>query len=436
MPQTLPTYRTLDSSPVKGPWVSLGHGQTPPALPAAFGPPKFSREEQAANPDQPMTRLVKDVLRAGKWKVAEDEIGNPILWNVGKKTLQKIAENFRRAQHRGVAMNLGKGHGDPVTRLIHPDDMIAPIDAVAIEGESLWLSVYVTPEQARYLANPAMKVSPGVFDNWRDGQGNLYPTQLIHVAVTDSPVVTGQGPFVALSNQQSPRTKGVTMAEETPAAVADETTETTTEETPTPETPEMEDLALDGPGVPALIEEISKLLPGDVGLPADTTGETLVRDLRLITGAVMQEEAPAAEPVAEEILIDTPGDLPAELANTPGVRAFFAKQQKQIKTLSNQVSQLSRTANTVPRSQFVQKMQRLGRAGVQPGVLQAKLRFADKHQDYDLTQLDGLGVGVNMSNVARKAATGKAPAAPGAKQTEHTGIGRKLFGPNAVATRR
>lgn len=407
--------------------MSLGHGQAPPSLPRAFGPPRFTREQQAANPDKPMTRLVKDVLRVGKWKVDEDSAGNPILWNVGKKTLERIAENFRIAQSRGVAMNLGKSHGDPETRLIPTDELIAPIDQVIVENGVLWLSVYVAPDTARYLSNPAMKVSPGVFDNWVDGLGNRYPTQLIHVAVTDTPVVSGQGPFVALSNKQSSTRKGVTMAEETT------TTEETTDEAATDveESPEQQDLAVEGPGVEALIEEISKLLPGDVGLPADTSGETLVRDLRLITGAVMENEPTEEAAPAEEVLIETPGELPAELSNRQvdhSIRKAFAQQAKQIKALSNQVKTLSKVANTAPRARFVAKYMQLGRAGVPAGVLQAKMRFADSIQNYDLSQLDGLTPGVNLSNVAKTKRTAAAPKVPGEK-TKHTGVGRQAFGP-------
>lgn len=405
----------------------MGHGQAPPSLPKGFGPPAFTPADQAANPDKPMTRLVKDVLRVGKWKVGEDANGNPVFWNVGKKTLDRIANNVRQAQSRGVALNLGKTHGDAVTKLIHPNDLIAPYDQVIVEGDTLWISVYVTPEQARYLSNPAMKVSPGVYDNWQDGLGNIYPTQLIHVAVTDSPVVTGQGPFVALSNRQSPNAKGVTMA--------DEATTTETDEAPAADSAENENLLIEGPGVDALIKEIGMMLPGDVGLPSDTTGETLVRDLRLIRGAVMQE--PAAEPSAETV-IDTPGDLPAELANQqlhPAVQKALADQAKQIKTLSNQVASLSKQANTAPRALFIRKMQELGRQGVEAKFLHNRLRTAEKLNDYDLSHLDGLVSGVTMANVARSKATADPPKLE-TEKPKHAGIGVQAFGPQSSASRR
>lgn len=187
-----------------GPFLPLGHSRVPPAVPQLFGPPRFTEEEQAANPNSPMTRLVKDVLPVGRWKFGRDpETGKTVFGQVSPEFLRVLADQVSLAQSRGVSFNLGKSHGDFARGIIPTDELIAPIDQVATDGRVLWMSCYVTPEQAAFLSNPACKVSPGIKWDWVDGEGNVYPIQLIHVAVTDNPVVTGQGAFVALANHDS-----------------------------------------------------------------------------------------------------------------------------------------------------------------------------------------------------------------------------------------
>lgn len=192
--------RVLFNAP--GAWLPLGHASIPPVVTTKFGQSKYTAAQQAANPDKPMTRLVKDVLRVGSWKVGMDA-GQPVMWDVNRSTIALIANQFRLAQSRGIAMNLTKSHGDLLTGIVPTDDLISPLDQVLADGDCLWLSTYVTPKQAQDLTNPACKVSPYIRPNWIDGLGNKYPEMLLHVAVTDQPVLPGQGPFVAMANSQA-----------------------------------------------------------------------------------------------------------------------------------------------------------------------------------------------------------------------------------------
>jgi hypothetical protein len=187
-----------------GTWVSAA--DVPLEIARQFGPPKFSPEQQAADPGSARTRVLKDVLPVGQWKAGIGDNGQPVFLTVDASFLQQVVESFRQASARGVNFNLGKTHGDPATGLIHPDDLITPIDQLVTDGQTLWAACYVTPAQAQYLANPARKVSAGLRRNWMDGYGNRYPVQLVHVAVTDLPVVPGQGPFLAMSNTDSAAT--------------------------------------------------------------------------------------------------------------------------------------------------------------------------------------------------------------------------------------
>ena len=182
--------------------LDAGHDLPTPKVPAGlFGPPKYTAADQAANPDKPLTRIVKDVLHVGTIRVVDEANGDlEADWQVTPQHLAAIADAHRVARSRGFAAILGKTHGDERTRLIHPDDHLAPIAEFKTDGRVLWMSAYVTPEQARYLSNPALKVSPYLKGGYRDTGGHVYPIRAVHVAVTDNPRVPGQGMFqVALS---------------------------------------------------------------------------------------------------------------------------------------------------------------------------------------------------------------------------------------------
>ena len=183
----------------------LGHGVTPPR-PPDFGPSRFTPQQQAANPDKPLTRVIKDILHVGSAKVGFDENGNAIPWNVTPQTLTLLNSTSKERMQIGDAINLGKGHGDE-DLIIHSDDLICPIDEVKLANGVLWLSSYVTPEQKKYLLNPAMKVSVGVVRDYVAGDmthgEKRYPLALVHVAVTDRPAQLKQGPFLALANSTS-----------------------------------------------------------------------------------------------------------------------------------------------------------------------------------------------------------------------------------------
>lgn len=180
--------------------ISVGHSMPVP-IPPDFGPAKFTKEEQEANPHLPMTRVIKDVLRVGQWKEGFDENRQPILGDYTPQEMQRIYNNARLMMAAGHAINYGKSHGDD--QLIIPtDELIAPIDDIRLDNGILWTSTYVTPEQMIYLSNPARKVSAGLCRNYIAGNGTRYDGRtMLHVAVTDRPVVDQQGPFiVALSN--------------------------------------------------------------------------------------------------------------------------------------------------------------------------------------------------------------------------------------------
>jgi hypothetical protein len=111
-----------------------------------------------------------------------------------------------------------------------------------------------------------MKTSPGFAPGWVDGKGKKYGCQMVHLAVTDTPVVSGQGRFITLANEQ-----GTAM-----------------------------DFA-------ALVELLKTLLmkTGSPALPDDVSEETLMDSLKAIVEAM-------ADPESRD---EKDGQYPMEMAN-------------------------------------------------------------------------------------------------------------------------
>ena len=417
----LPRVRTLDLSPITGRFTPLGHGQVPPSLPQGFSRPRFSEADQLANPGEPMTRVVKDVLRVGRWKVGTKPDGKPNFWDVKRDDLIMLATAHKDATCRGVAMNLTKSHGNLQTGIVPTDELIAPVDELIVDGNVLWASCYVTPEQAKYLRNPACKVSPGIWDDWVDGYGNVYRSKMLHVAVTDHPVIPGQGPFVTMANAQS---KGKTM---------------------------------DFANLVSMINSLLAMTPMGLQLPEDVSEETLERDLTVIVaamngGSMETETAPDASDTAETI-VDGMGETVGEAVamsnrnarRTPSVssaeppawfRQFAAGVSSQFKTLSNNIATLQAGRVASAQQAYVNRVTALGRAGV-PARETARLMNLGRQYNWDQSLLpaDAADVPgrVNMSNPAKRLANGAAPSARANGSERPTdedcqNVAKKVFG--------
>lgn len=385
-----------------GAWLPVGHSQAPPTLSAKFrGPP------QRVDPitGKTLTRLVKDVLRVGRWAIDRDKTGGVVYWDVTPATLRTLAANFAVAQSRGVPANIGKTHGDGV--MIHPDDLIAPIDQVAVDDGTLWIAAYVDDEQRDYLLNPARKVSVGVLDNFLDGQGNRYSMALIHAAVTDQPVMTGQGPWRALAadslNNPSTSPQGTgnmdfaalveginaVMAAAGLGALPDDTNE----------------------------ENIAERLKGiaiAIGGSGETETETEVEDdseaTAAETGAAIDEADGFGMGYGEERML-------SNVLNGRGLRGvklrpFERAMLGAVKTLSNQLNALSSEKAANQKAAFEARLVELGKAGVDAKRIQMA-RTMGAQQGYSLSLLDLLAPSVSMKTLSRGSADGSAPAVPG-----------------------
>lgn len=342
--------------------------------PPDFGPPSPSQDSIDAGKTE---RVLKDVLKVGRWKTGYDEAGRPEFWDVSPATLENIAKDFHAMKAAGVGSNLGKGHGDD-NLIIASDDLIAPIADIKIANNTLWIACYVTPEEKQYLRNPARKVSVGVVPNWQDGRGKTYSMALVHVAVTDRPVVAGQGPFLALADSV---TGGSGM-----------------------------DFA-------ALLAAINTFMEalGFSPLPDDTTDANIV-DRLVGVAAAMGTKPEEPEPAGPEVpdapewtpSMDMTG-IPAPMADK--LRPIFAGFESQLKAMSDQLAAVKKKEDQAEKSAFNQKVGQLLVSGVPKTILDGKIALADKLKSFDLALLDGLAPVLNTgsNSKARKLADPNPP---------------------------
>jgi hypothetical protein len=327
-----------------------------------FGAGRFTQAEQDADPAKPLTRLVKDVLRVGKWKVGKEADGRPKLFDFTAEFLARLAQRFEEAKGRGVAFNLCNTHGK--NGEVRPEDLIAVLDELKFDGKTLWASVYVTPEQAIYLSNPTRKVSVGINHDWVDGQGNLYDVQLVHVAVVDNPVVSGQGEFIRLANEQE---VGMDFA--------------------------------------ALIEALNGLL-GKFGmgkLPEDVDENSLIAVLKTLGGGHEEEKAEGGVQMS---------NAAQEAEAVKGVMQLVNEQNGVIAELKNELAVMKKEA---AKGAFEMRLDNLARGGnITAGIRKTFLAIGEKG-GWELSLLDGLE-GENMApsaKVAKQLATEGSPAVEG-----------------------
>jgi hypothetical protein len=326
------------------------------------------------------TRIVKDILHCGRHKVGFDAAGKEVYWTVTPQVLAQILQDFKAAKKLNAGANLGKTHGD-AELLIHPDDLIAPIDDLKIDKGVLWMSAYVAPSDAEYLRNPARLVSPAIIPN-HERAGHRFAQYLTHVAVTDRPVLANQRPFIAMADTAGSGTMDIVAA------------------------------------VNMLLEAV-----GASALPDDTTPENIVdRLIGVASGMGMdtnEETETADEPLGGEMdLGELPG-VPAAMQDT--LKKVFSGYDARIKSLSDELATRKLAEATAAKKAFDVRVGELMGQGVPKTVLDGKIALANKLGSYDLAFLDGLASPLSTHSQAKKLADGSAPAiTPGVKSTEDT----------------
>lgn len=138
-------------------------------------------------------RIVKDVLRVGTWKWSGGEA------SFKAEDLAAIAESFAAQKTARILRPLQWDHSDPETNHASTDQVVTYLSDAWVEGETLWVAAYVTPEEAETLTGDDWPVSVHVVWNSQDQLGQTWPLQLLHVAIVDQPSMPGQARFAALA---------------------------------------------------------------------------------------------------------------------------------------------------------------------------------------------------------------------------------------------
>lgn len=383
-------------------------------LKSLFGPPLYTPEQQLQAPNQPRTRLIKDVLAVGRWKVGDD------FWDVKPETLNRIARTYHDATKAGNSFNLCYGHGHPVTGSVDARDLVRPLDQVRVFGNRLFTSTYVTQSEADKLRNPANRVSVRVLEKWTDGTGRDWPMALLHVALVDQPVMNKQGPFLDLCNDNRRRDMAEDTAEE---AVVDEVADDTGDET----AGGMGD-TFDFPTVLDLMTRTFNLLGVDV--PDGITEENLpiVWETLLSTLPANDDDEDDMDDGMDEMgdgaetmegLDPEAGALPAaDLANVDAsVRPILQMMLADNRALKGAVKDLSNAflqqRAEGARSSYIKKLDTLAKAGKINAKAVVSLTHNGAAHGYDLsllTPFDDLPGMVDMQRRGRSLATSQAAA--------------------------
>ena len=311
---------------------------------------------QNANPTKPMTRIVKDVLKVGRWVVGMDESNDPIFWNVTRADLHIIADTFKAHTDESIRHPLCWGHGRPFDGAVDERDCVADLDNVFVEGGTLWAASYVTPEEAMDLQRKPRRVSVRVVPSWMDGTGKTWTGPvLLHVAIVDHPVMHNQGNFVEMSMGSVDSMARFFNKERRDMAFTLNT----------------------------WVDAINQFLPdgsdipteGDGAITEDNADETLALVLSLMPNVEdVTVDEPVDEPVevaaAESAVIPDGGaldDMPVELSNNPLAR-FLNKRLGQlvdvVKSHDHQIRDMSTASANNRQDAFMSELTRLGRAGL------------------------------------------------------------------------
>lgn len=343
-------------------------------------------------------RVVKDILRTGRWHIGYENDGSKIYWTVTPETLTALEKRFREHRDLGIRHPLCWGHGDPFTKIVDARDCIADIDQVLVAGNTLWGTFYVPEAQAKDLQTKPRHVSVRVWPKWTDGRGRDWDMSLLHVAVVDHAVMDGQGPFVEMKLKQKPKGK-VNMA-----------------------------VTFD-----TLVAGINQLLPGDMELPTDGEGavteENFDQAFAMVLSLVGKGEEEETEPApvgGSEIEGGGLEEMPAELSTTAAgkwLAGFAAEIRKGMADLSTSVKTVASGAAKNRQAAFTTRLNELATEGRVKAKHIDGLMSQGRAMGWDLSILEPFGdvaPSIDMSNTAKAKAKAKPPAIPKSADAEPT----------------
>ena len=116
-----------------------------------------------------------------------------------RRISRRSRESFEKQKAVRILRPLQWDHSDPETHHASIDQVITYLSDAWVDGETLWVAAYVTPEEAELLTGDDWPVSVHVVWNSQDQLGQTWPLQLLHVAIVDQPSMPGQRRFATLT---------------------------------------------------------------------------------------------------------------------------------------------------------------------------------------------------------------------------------------------
>lgn len=385
------TQRDLDIASNQSAFLPVGHALPLPALPD-LSPSRFTDLDQSADPAQPRTRLIKDVLRVGDWPYV-DKNGQQRKWHVTQDTLHEVANCFRDYQQRGNASNFIWGHSDDNRDAIEPADQLIVSDGV------LWATGYFTPEEVKDLKNPSRKVSIRVEENALDGDGNVYSQLPIHFAVVERPVVPGQGPFRDFQQKQ----RAIALSLLRPSR--------------------RKDLAMDFETVKAGLNELFKSVGMDqLMIPDHVTDETTfdqwIKDAVAFInpGETVDTDGELDDAGGDAVPAEPEGEPAMSLSKTQGgkqvdLSALVTKAvNAAVEPLKKELSALKTQKANDAKAEYTGYVKDLGQAGLPGDECERLTKLGERH-GWDMELLAGAenNPKLDMSRVAKPHRNGTAP---------------------------
>lgn len=133
------------------------------------------------------TRFWKELIREGRWVNARAGF----TLEVDRERLGRWAERFAEMAAAGIRVPVPWGHS------YDPRDNAGFVEAVEVRGGALWGLLDVPGrDDAERLGRTVRGVSVSINPHFVDGAGRDWGEVIEHVALTNYPVVAGQGGFV------------------------------------------------------------------------------------------------------------------------------------------------------------------------------------------------------------------------------------------------
>lgn len=361
------------------------------------------RRLQTAAPDRVF--FEKDILSCGTW-----EGGDCPRWNVTTDVLDGIVNSFRLQKSRGIRIPLVYEHANQAR------DRVGEIDELWRDNCRLMARCWAAKEDdVRHLQQVSPEVSVGVEENWKDGEGNVYPIAIEHVAIVNNPVCHGQGPFRRLSLKQS-STEGKTMKEKfvkrtirrllADGGVVTETADVAVEDT----TPQDGDTTI---AVTEVVSMIGKYFGVDLPKDVDTAKELRLVLETMMSGSPDESESDATQEMVESMPVDSMSPAMLKLSlNT--LRKRYSALNKEVAT--RRELDLSRA-----KDEYSEVLDEACTSGAITAAVREELMEVGKSVGYKLSLVNHLknaqpGQSLQMGSKTRHLRNGKAPEMQGQKQ--------------------